>query len=175
MGDLRGNLIPPGSLARLRGKGDAVCHTRKIAACVFVGFVLAFSSAFSQDLAELQRKAESGDAKALFKLGLMYDRGEGVPQNYAEAFKWYRKAAELGHASAQFNLGFSYTYGLGVPKDHGEAIKWLEIAASLGKGGMGEMALKMRKDIFVYLTREQITEAGRLAREWLKKYHAGKK
>ena len=39
---------------------------------------------------------------------LMYDNGEGVPENDAEAVKWYRKAADQGYAQAQFNLGVMY-------------------------------------------------------------------
>ena len=41
----------------------------------------------------------------------MYDRGEGVPENDAEAVKWYRKAAEQGLADAQHNLGMMYDKG----------------------------------------------------------------
>ena len=41
-------------------------------------------------------------------LGFMYDKGQGVPQDYAAAVSWYRKAAEQGDADAQFNLGFMY-------------------------------------------------------------------
>ena len=48
----------------------------------------------------------------------MYDRGERVPQDYAEAIKWYRKAAEQGYASAQYNLGIMYDDGEGVPQDY---------------------------------------------------------
>ena len=35
----------------------------------------------------------------------MYENGKGVPQDDAEAVKWYRMAAEQGDADAQFNLG----------------------------------------------------------------------
>ena len=42
--------------------------------------------------------AEQGDADAQTDLGIMYDNGFGVPQDYAEALKWYRKAAEQGYA-----------------------------------------------------------------------------
>ncbi len=38
----------------------------------------------------------------------MYDNGQGVPQDYAEAVKWYRLAAEQGYAYAQYNLGVMY-------------------------------------------------------------------
>jgi TPR repeat protein len=32
---------------------------------------------------------------------MMYDIGLGVPKNYAEAAKWFRKAAEQGNANAK--------------------------------------------------------------------------
>ena len=31
----------------------------------------------------------------------MYANGDGVPQDYAEAVKWYRKAADQGQAAAK--------------------------------------------------------------------------
>ncbi|MYE58441.1 MAG: sel1 repeat family protein, partial [Alphaproteobacteria bacterium] len=44
----------------------------------------------------------------------MFGNGEGVPQDYAEAARWYRRAAEQGIASAQFNLGLVLNNGEGV-------------------------------------------------------------
>jgi TPR repeat protein len=55
-----------------------------------------------------------------------------VPQNDAEAVKWYRLAADQGDARAQFNLGFSYDNGRGVPQNHAEALKWFRLAADQG-------------------------------------------
>ncbi len=52
--------------------------------------------------------------------------GTGVPQDYAEAGKWYRKAAEQGDADSQLNLGMMYQNGFGVQKDQREAAKWYE-------------------------------------------------
>ena len=45
---------------------------------------------------------------AQFNLGAMYGTGRGVPQDDAEAVRWYRLAAEQGNADAQFNLGVVY-------------------------------------------------------------------
>ncbi len=45
--------------------------------------------------------AKQGHAKAQHNLGVMYENGQGVPQDDAEAVKWYHKAAEQGHATAQ--------------------------------------------------------------------------
>ena len=59
---------------------------------------------------------------AQYNLGVMYENGRGVPQNDAEAVKWYRKAAEQGLASAQNNLGVMYANGEGVPQNDAEAV-----------------------------------------------------
>lgn len=45
--------------------------------------------------------AEDGYARAQTSLGMMYQNGEGVPQNDAAAVAWYRKAADQGDKSAQ--------------------------------------------------------------------------
>ena len=37
--------------------------------------------------------ANQGDANAQFHLGTMYTTGSGVPQDFAEAAKWFRKSA----------------------------------------------------------------------------------
>ncbi len=62
----------------------------------------------------------------------MYSNGQGVPQDYAEAVKWYRKAAEQGATEAQNSLGFMYYKGRGVPQDYAEAVKWFRKAAGQG-------------------------------------------
>ena len=63
------------------------------------------------------KAAEQGDARAQFNTGFMYHRGQGVPQNYKEALRWYMKAAEQGFADAQLNTGLMYDQGKGVPQN----------------------------------------------------------
>ena len=84
----------------------------------------------------LKQEAENGNPEAQSYLGFRYFHGkdickddEGVPQDYTEAVKWYRKAAEQGHAHAQFCLGECYFFGNGVPNDEKEALKWLRVAS----------------------------------------------
>ena len=59
-------------------------------------------------LEEWQPLAEGGDPQAQFRLGQMYARGDGVPQDDEEAAKLYKKAAEHGDTIAQFVLGIWY-------------------------------------------------------------------
>ena len=80
----------------------------------------------------LFRAAEQGHARAQFNLGNMYRKGDGVPQDFKEAVKWFRKAAEQRYAKAQFNLGVMYRDGEGVLKDFKEAVKCFRKAAEQG-------------------------------------------
>ena len=83
-------------------------------------------------IAELRAKAEKGDASAQCALGACYSLGQAVPQDYAEAVKWFRKAAEQGNAAAQYFLGACYHNGQGVPQDDTETVKWGRKAADQG-------------------------------------------
>ncbi len=87
---------------------------------------------FAAALREWQPIAENGDPNAQYNLGLLYARGQGVPQDYAKAAEWYRKAAEQGVAAAQYNLGVMCANGQGVPRNSQEAGKWFLQAAQQG-------------------------------------------
>ena len=65
-------------------------------------------------------------------LGLSYREGDGVPQDYALAVQWLRKAADQGTADAQNNLGGMYYDGKGVPQDYALAAQWSRKAADQG-------------------------------------------
>jgi TPR repeat protein len=58
----------------------------------------------------------------------MYERGQGVPQDYAMAREWYKKSAMQGSIWGQKSLGMLYAAGKGGPKDIPEAFKWLKKA-----------------------------------------------
>ena len=89
-------------------------------------------SDYAAALREWRPLAEAGDAKAQYNLALMYDEGQGVPINDAEAVKWYRLAAAQGHAKAQYNLALMYDTGRGVPQDYAAAVKWYRLVAAQG-------------------------------------------
>ena len=62
----------------------------------------------------------------------MYASGEGVPQDYSEAIKWFREAADQGEPHAEMKLGAAYENGFGVPQDSATAASWLRKAADQG-------------------------------------------
>ena len=63
---------------------------------------------------------------------MYHSGGQGAPQDYAEAAKWYRLAAEQGNAHAQFSLGAMNHEGRGTPQHYAEAMKWYRLAAHQG-------------------------------------------
>ena len=65
-------------------------------------------------------------------VGLTYASGEGVPQDDAEAVRWYRLAADQGDASAQINLGVITPPADGVRQDDAEAVRWYRLAVDEG-------------------------------------------
>ena len=85
-----------------------------------------------QALQRYGAEAKAGDAQAQHALGMAYETGQGVDQDYAKAAEYYRLAAEQGHPAAQWRLCRTYARGLGVDKDHAEAKAWCREAAEAG-------------------------------------------
>jgi TPR repeat protein len=109
-----------------------------------------------------RKAADQGDAFAEHNLGVMYANGWGLPVDLAEAAKWYQRAADLGLSDAQYDLGLMYAKGQGVPQDYVRARMWLNLSAAQGnKDAVGETGRIAR-----VMTRSQIAEADKLAREW---------
>jgi TPR repeat protein len=76
--------------------------------------------------------AESGDAVAQHRIGVMYVLGQGVEKDSAKAIEWYAKAAEQGQAESQHGLGLRLLWGDGTDKDPQKAAAWLTTAANQG-------------------------------------------
>jgi len=67
--------------------------------------------------------AEAGDAEAQFRVGRLYDVGEGQPRNGRKAVAWYEKAYAHGHVKAAYNLAYLYHKGVLIPQDYEKARK----------------------------------------------------
>ena len=81
---------------------------------------------------EYRPLAERGNAEAQYRVGRMYEFGQGVPQDKALGIAWVRKAAEQNHADAQYELGVVYGTGDGVKQDDVQAVAWFRKAAMQG-------------------------------------------
>ena len=63
--------------------------------CTFsISVCLAASDTYIESL---EKKAAQGDAIAQFRLGVMYERGDGVTQDYIKAKEWFQIVCDKGH------------------------------------------------------------------------------
>jgi uncharacterized protein len=76
--------------------------------------------------------AEDGVVAAQFKLARFYEKGQGTPQNDAEAARWYEAAAHAGETRAYAPLARLYESGRGVSKDETRAYELYLKAAESG-------------------------------------------
>ena len=82
---------------------------------------------------EYRPLAERGDAEAQYRIGRMYEFGNGYAQDKAQGIAWIRKAAAQGHADAEQELGVIYATGDGVKQDSVQAVAWFRKAAEQGE------------------------------------------
>lgn len=102
--------------------------------------------------------ARRGNPKAQEAIGGMYSRGEGVPQDKAEALVWFNMAdaertglraynkgdyatalrifrplAARGQVLAEYVIGLMYANGQGLPQDYRKTMQWHRKAAEQGE------------------------------------------
>jgi len=94
----------------------------------------------------LEQAADLEHPHAQYNLAVMYQKGDGVPQNMSKAFYWYEKSANANLAIAQYNLGMIYFEGAIVEKDEAKAKELWEKAAVQGL----EIAVKLMFSINNY-------------------------
>jgi len=114
----------------------------------------------SRVIDKVRNLAASGDIEASFLMGTAYDESLGMPQDYDEAMRWYRRAAGAGHILAAHNIGNMYRDGRGVIENPQLATIWWLRAARAG-------------DVIPALRLGEAYEAGRgvpqnlfIARQW---------
>lgn len=95
------------------------------------------------------RAAAKGNAEAILSLGAMYMEGEGVRQNFVEAYKWFAIAAAFPEKAES---DFLEPWSGGI----------LETKTS----SIPEMASKARDKLALHMSAVQIAEAQRLVREF---------
>ena len=86
-----------------------------------------------EQLERFKKRAERGDACAIYNMGGMYYRGDmGLPQDYGKAVELALQAGDLGHSASYRNVGSAYYMGEGVERDLKKAKHYWELAAMGG-------------------------------------------
>jgi uncharacterized protein len=101
--------------------------------------------------------AAAGNPSAQATLGMMYNEGAGVLQDFGQAMKWWKLAAAQGNALAQISLGLRYS----VTQDFVRAGMWLNVAGAQGYPRADEFWAAVASR----MTKDQIAKAQALARE----------
>lgn len=85
-----------------------------------------------EELPNLEKAAEHGDERAMYRLARLCMAGEGVQRDTNTGAAWLRQSAEQGNPYAQYTLGKMYLQGTELPQDKKEALRWLESSAAQG-------------------------------------------
>ncbi len=73
-----------------------------------------------------------GKSFAHYALGTMYEAGEGMNRDYAQAFENYNYCADVMDHNAQWKVALSCESGIGVDKDIARAVEYFRLAANGG-------------------------------------------
>ena len=79
---------------------------------------------FTPRLDSIRQGAEAGDPELMYQYGACFEQGWGVPQDYEQAFAWYKKAANQGQKNAFGAVGGLYRLGHGVTADAKQSFAW---------------------------------------------------
>lgn len=127
--------------------------------------------ASSVNLDQLRQLAEQGDSAAQLALGTRYASGQAVPQDYAEAARWFTQAAEQGSVIAQSALAAYYSSGRGVPQDSAKAYFWSLVA----RAGGDETSKSRISSLESQLNPAAIAAEQQEAVKWLRQHPASEK
>ncbi|WP_407071956.1 peptidoglycan-binding protein [Rhizobium subbaraonis] len=122
--------LDPASLAKAAGEGD------KLALFEIGARYTDGRGGVAIDMAEAAKwyakAAERGFAPAQYRLGNLYEKGQGVERDLEKACSLYEEAARQGNASAIHNLAVLLATGGGKAPDFAAAAEWFKKAADLG-------------------------------------------
>ena len=113
------NIVPNKKLSNLFEEGMSLLASGKV------------KDAFSL----LVQASDSGDVKASYQLGKLFNHGDIVKTNFSMAIHYYEKAFELGEKDAAYRLGMIYERGCykeKIERDIDKASEWYEKAADKG-------------------------------------------
>ncbi|KAF9437151.1 hypothetical protein BGZ76_001813 [Entomortierella beljakovae] len=74
-------------------------------------------------------KAKYSEPESYYQMGINYEEGNGVAQDYSQAMENYIIAAKMEDPRAQFKIGWLYYHGYSEPQDYSKAMEWYLKAA----------------------------------------------
>ena len=126
------------------------------------------------DVDSLRIVAERGIPGPQVMLGMKYLLGQDVPEDRAEAARWFLRAAEHGFAPAQSLIAGMYRDGDGVTQDDVAAYMWFGLAVAQASEETRSRLETARDDVAGRMTSQQIADVQRLVRERTEEATAGR-
>ncbi|MFT5796423.1 MAG: TPR repeat protein [Candidatus Azotimanducaceae bacterium] len=111
-----------------------------------------------------QQAMDQGHTEAPVNLALLYQEGQGVPQDYVKARSLYEPAAKAGNGNALNNLGLLYVRGHGVGQDYTFASTLFAAASEMGiQSAMANLGVLYANGFGVPLDEQKAEELFKLA------------
>lgn len=111
---------------------DHVAAMEHLGALYRTGHADGLDASVEKALIWLHKAEACGSDYAVSEIGRLYERGDGVEQNFDEAFDRYEDSWSRGYVHSGFYLGHMYEEGLGTPKDDVAAYKLYWAASEWG-------------------------------------------
>ncbi len=118
---------------------------------------------------ELLKKANDGDASFAHIVGMLYEKGVSVPQDFQKAYYYYVKSANGGNAFGACALGLFLVDGIACAKDEKEGLRLITLSAECNIADAQEYLAKC------YREGRLLPKNLALADEWSKKAKTGAK
>jgi TonB family protein len=116
----------------------------------------------AKKIQELERRANTGDAKAELELSQAYFKGKGAAKDETAGYRLLQRAANRGLPKAQFQMGeYAASHGDG-PEDNIVACMWYGLA---GRNHY-KHSDKRLKELAARMSPENVAEAQKRAQEW---------
>lgn len=89
----------------------------------------------NSQLKEYKKGCDNKNGESCLELGHLYDKGNGVKQDYKKANEYYKLGCNLKDGASCFGLGFLYHEGKGVRQDKIKAKNYFGLACDEGSQG----------------------------------------
>jgi hypothetical protein len=115
-------------------------------------------------LPSLRDRAQAGEARAQFLLGLAFEYGyASLTKDPVEALRWFRKAADQGIGLPEAWVGDFYQYGIAGTKDFPEALRWYRRSVEHGYAPAAPLIAQM------YVFGDGVAADHREAAKWFRR------
>ena len=101
--------------------------------CRVIGRFYYYAGRYREAIPYYEKAIALGNGAAYYSLGVLYETGRGVRQDYHKAVELYKKACDMGYGFACNDLGVLYGDGLGVRQNLSTAKQYYGKACDLGE------------------------------------------